>query len=142
MDSEVIVKTCNFYPNMASIFNSEEKLREIINNNWAVEIFWFPFNAHPIDLSKDELWVRTFKKICPEAIVKVEGVEFYETKDMYDHITQAALRIVSPFITKCESIVPLMQWLSFLTIKNVLYPERDDSEPPLYQEIPNAVHFR
>lgn len=139
MDHEVIVETRNFYPNMASIFNSEEKLREIIHNNWAVEIFWFPFSSLPFDLSNDELWVRTFNKISPEAIEKVEDVEFYETQDVYDFITQEALRIVSPFITANEPIVPLMQWLSFLTLKNVLYPNRVE---PLYQEIPNAVHFR
>lgn len=117
MDHEVIVETRNFYPNMASIFNSEEKLREIIHNNWAVEIFWFPFSSLPFDLSNDELWVRTFNKISPEAIEKVEDVEFYETQDVYDFITQEALRIVSPFITANEPIVPLMQWLSFLTLK-------------------------
>lgn len=139
MDHEVIVETRNFYPNMGSVFNSEEKLREIIHNNWAVEIFWFPFSSLPFDLSNDELWVRTFNKISPEAIEKVEDVEFYETQDVYDFITQEALRIVSPFITANEPIVPLMQWLSFLTLKNVLYPDRVE---PLYQEIPNAVHFR
>lgn len=109
MDHEVIVETRNFYPNMGSVFNSEEKLREIIHNNWAVEIFWFPFSSLPFDLSNDELWVRTFNKISPEAIEKVEDVEFYETQDVYDFITQEALRIVSPFITANEPIVPLMQ---------------------------------
>lgn len=139
MDHEVIVETRNFYPSMASVFYSEEKLREIILNNWAVEIFWFPFSSLPFDLSNDELWVRTFNKICPEAIEKVEDVEFYEIQDAYDCITQNALRIVSPFITANEPIVPLMQWLSFLTLKNVIYPDRVE---PLYQEIANAVHFR
>lgn len=139
MDHEVIVETRNFYPCMASVFHSEEKLREIIHNNWAVEIFWFPFSSLPFNLSNDELWVRTFNKICPEAIEKVEDVKFYKIHDVYDCITQEALGLVSSFITNHEPIVPLMQWLSFLTLKNVLYPDRVE---PLYQEIPNAVHFR
>lgn len=139
MDHEVIVETRNFYPSMASVFYSEEKLREIIHNNWAVEIFWFPFSSLPFDLSNDEIWVRTFNKICPEAIEKVEDVKFYEIQDTYDCITQSTLKCVSRFITAHEPIVPLMQWLSFLTLKNVIYPDRVE---PLYQEIPNAVHFR
>lgn len=139
MDPEIIVKTCNFYRNMNDTFHSEEKLRDLIHNNWAVEIFWFPFSSLPFDLSNDEIWVRTFNKISPETIEKVEDVEFYETQDNYDYITQTALEKVSPIIVKRESIVPLMQWLSFRILKNVLYPER---EKPLYQEIPNAVHFR
>lgn len=138
MDPEIIVETTTSYPRMHEIFCNEDKLREIVENNWAVEMFWFPFNSCPFDTTNDEIWVRTFnKKTNLEGNEKLEDVKFYETKDVYDYISQEALSIVSPFITADESLVPLIQWISFQSIRYIFYPSRK-----IYQEIPNAIHFR
>lgn len=111
MVPEIIVETTTSYPRMQETFGNEDKLRKIVEENWAVEIFWFPFNSFPFDLTNDEIWVRTFNKIAGSE--KVEGAKFYETKDAHDRISQEALSIVSPLITSHESLVPLFQWLSF-----------------------------
>lgn len=78
MDYEVIVEMCNFYFSMVSVFYLEEKLWEIIYNNWVVEIFWFLFSFFLFDFLNDEIWVRIFNKICLEVIEKVEDVKIYE----------------------------------------------------------------
>lgn len=109
MDPEIIVATTTSYPRMHETFGNEDKLRKIVEENWAVEIFWFPFNSFPFDL----------------------------TNDAHDRISQEALSIVSPLITSHESLVPLFQWLSFQSIRYILYPSRK-----IYQEIPHAIHFR
>lgn len=62
MDPEIIVATTTSYPRMHDTFGNEDKLRKIVEENWAVEIFWFPFNSFPFDLTNDEIWVRTFNK--------------------------------------------------------------------------------
>lgn len=135
MDPEIIVATTTSYPRMHETFGNEDKLRKIVEENWAVEIFWFPFNSFPFDLTNDEIWVRTFNKIPGSE--KVEDAKFYETQDAHDRISQEALSIVSPLITSHESLVPLFQWLSFQSIRYILYPSRK-----IYQEIPHDIHFR
>ncbi|XP_034316358.2 L-gulonolactone oxidase-like [Magallana gigas] len=137
MDPEVIVKTGTSYPNMKDVFYSKEKLQEILENNWAVEIFWFPFNSHPLDLSNDELWLRTFNKHRLQGTETVVSHWFYKIKEAYDFISQEALRIVSPFLRASDSCAPHIQWVSFQTLKHILYPSGD-----IYQELPNAIHFR
>lgn len=137
MDTEVIVKTGTSYLSMRDVFNSKDKLQEIIENNWAVQIFWFPFNSLPLDFSNDELWVRTFNKHCLQGTEKVKSNKFYHIKKAYDFISQEGLRIVSPFITASDSCAPLIQWVSFQTLKHILYPSGE-----IYQELPNAIHFR
>lgn len=82
MDPEVIVKTGTSYPSMHDVFYSKDKLQEIIENNWAVEIFWFPFNSLPFDLSNDELWVRTFNRVRTQETVVSHW--FYKIKNAYD----------------------------------------------------------
>lgn len=94
MDPEVIVKTGTSYPSMHDVFYSKDKLQEIIENNWAVEIFWFPFNSLPFDLSNDELWVRTFNKVRTQETEKVVSHWFYKIKNAYDFISQETLRTV------------------------------------------------
>lgn len=86
MDYEVIVEMCNFYFCMVSVFYLEERLWEIIYNNWVVEIFWFLFSFFLFNFLNDEFWVRIFNKICLEVIEKVEDVKFYKIYDVYDCI--------------------------------------------------------
>lgn len=137
MDPEVIVATETSYPKMRETFYSAAKLRDIVENNWAVEMFWFPFNSIPFDFSNDEVWVRTFNKVHFEENKKLADVDYYEKKDMADSLTQGALSVLTPCITNNEGIVPWVQWSSFCGIKNLLYPVGQ-----IYQEIPNAIHFR
>nr|XP_034307480.1 uncharacterized protein LOC105321767 isoform X1 [Crassostrea gigas] len=137
MDPEVIVKTGTSYPSMHDVFYSKDKLQEIIENNWAVEIFWFPFNSLPFDLSNDELWVRTFNKVRTQETEKVVSHWFYKIKNAYDFISQETLRTVSPFIRAGDWCAPFIQWVSFHTLKHILYPRGE-----IYEELPNAIHFR
>lgn len=137
MDPEVIVATETSYPKMRETFYSAAKLRDIVENNWAVEMFWFPFNSIPFDFSNDEVWVRTFNKVHFEENKKLADVDYYKKKDMADFLTQGALSVLTPCITNNEGIVPWVQWSSFGGIKNLLYPVGQ-----IYQEIPNAIHFR
>lgn len=137
MDPEVIVKTGTSYPSMHDVFYSKDKLQEIIENNWAVEIFWFPFNSLPFDLSNDELWVRTFNRVRTQETEKVVSHWFYKIKNAYDFISQETLRTVSPFIRAGDWCAPLIQWVSFHTLKHILYPRGE-----IYEELPNAIHFR
>lgn len=119
MVPEIIVETTTSYPRMQETFGNEDKLRKIVEENWAVEIFWFPFNSFPFNLTNDEIWVRTFNKIPGSETV--EDAKFYETKDAHDRISQEALSIVSPLITSHESLVPLFQLLSFQSIRYILF---------------------
>lgn len=137
MDPEVIVATETSYPRMRETFSSPTKLKEIVENNWAVEIFWFPFNSSTSDFSNDEVWVRTFNKVRLEGNKNLADVKYYEDKDTKDLWTQEVLHCLTPHITNNETIVPLIQMVSFCFIKHVLYPVGQ-----IYQEIPNAIHFR
>lgn len=122
---------------MHETFGNEDQLRKIVEENWAVEIFWFPFNSLPLDLSNDELWLRTFNKHRLQETEKARGHWFYKIKEAYDLISQEALRIVSPFLRASDSCAPYIQWVSFQTLKHILYPSGE-----IYQELPNAIHFR
>lgn len=137
MDPEIIVETKTEYLDMNATFNSEEKLKCIIEKNWAAQIFWFPFNSFSCDLEDDKIWLRIFNKHSLEGTDQLENDEFYKTKAVYDLISQLALKIVSSYITNDESIVPSFQWLSFKTITEILYPAGS-----IYQELPHAIHFR
>ncbi|XP_062603066.1 uncharacterized protein LOC134264804 [Saccostrea cucullata] len=139
MDEEIIVSTENSYGIMKNVFRANE-LEKIVKENWAVQMFWFPFNSyipfkkyHP---ENDDIWVRTFNKTTREGH-DLEGFFYYVLKAALDLETEEALKIVSPFLTNNPSFTPLFQRSAFCVIKNAAY-----RTGPIYQEIPHAVHFR
>ncbi|XP_061179400.1 uncharacterized protein LOC133188026 [Saccostrea echinata] len=139
MDKELIIKTDNSYKPLKDVFKTTE-LKNIVTKNWAVQIFWFPFNAFPFgkyDLEEDDVWVRTFNKETLSDEENVKGKLYYALKAVSDYGTEEGLRIVSPYLTEYPKLVPIFQKSAFSAIKHLFYPEG-----PIYQELPHAVHFR
>lgn len=138
MEKEMIVETGNSYETLDKVFTAE-KLKSIVEENWAVQIFWFPFNSFSFgkyDVNEDDVWVRTFNEKDPEG-EDLKDKLYYIKKAVSDYRTEEALRIVSPYLTKWPELVPIFQKSSFSAIKHLFYPEGK-----IFQELPNAVHFR
>lgn len=77
VQKQFLVRTDNLFPRVVDFFFDPGHLKEFVNKNWSVEMFWFPFNGMEIehfDLLRtaikghvgeyswnpmiDELWVR------------------------------------------------------------------------------------
>lgn len=136
---EFIVKVENRYMHLGDLFFNAENIKQIFENNWSVEMFWFPFNSlsfFSYDPKHDRVLIRIINKESKK--VKTETESYYEKKKRQDHWTQKALEIVSPHLVKHPHLTPEFAYASFRYLSNHIYPSGHD----LYQELPHAVHFR
>ena len=140
LEPETIVKTENKYVSLGAVLD-ESYMKNLVQSNWSVELFWFPFNSfNPLpffhyDPKKDDVWMRLINKETNS--VKTKGALYYAWKDAKDLATQKALSVVGPWIAGYPSLTPYYEWSAFETLKHVIY-----NEGALYQELPNAIHFR
>lgn len=138
MEPEILVKTENLYYNLGEVFYSVEKIKSIVENNWSVNILWFPYNSLGIgdyNPKNDDLWVRLTNRAPSD--VDCEDWDFYTWRDTKDYITQSSLSSIFSLLAEEPSLVPYYSWSAFKCLKYVLYPSGE-----LYQEHPHAVHFR
>ena len=139
LEPEVIVKTENIYFGLDKVFYDESFMKNLAEQNWSVEIFWFPYNSLSLfdyDPKNDDVWVRVINKETKS--VKTEGSTYYFWKDTKDSLTQEALSVVCPMIAGDPSLTPYYAWSAFKALEHVIYKEGTT----LYQELPHAVHFR
>ena len=138
MEPEVLVRTETLYYNLGEVFCYADKLKSLVEDNWATHIFWFPYNSISLgdyNPKNDELWVRLTNKAPP--CVDPEDWDFYTWRDTKDYISQSSLSAISPLLGEEQRLVPYFNWVSFQTLKYVLYPSGE-----IYQELPHSVHFR
>ncbi|CAC5414957.1 unnamed protein product [Mytilus coruscus] len=107
----------------------------------SVEMFWFPFNSERTQVAykpeDDEVWIRVINKAGNGENVDIKQKDYYNRKDLIDLISEESLYLMSPTLAEKPSITPLFSWISFAMLKNLIYPTG-----PIYQQLPNAVHFR
>ncbi|XP_071128649.1 L-gulonolactone oxidase-like [Mytilus edulis] len=135
---EVIVKVENRYMDLDDLFFNAEKIQKLFEENWSVEIFWFPYNSLSLfdyNPKNDDVWIRVINKETKK--VKTATQTYYDWKEVKDYLTQEALAIMSPIIAGNPSLTPLYAWSSFGALKKIIYPSGTQ-----YQELPHAVHFR
>ncbi|KAK3102691.1 hypothetical protein FSP39_013180, partial [Pinctada imbricata] len=138
LEPEIIVKTENRYFDLPDLFYNVENMKKLVEENWSVEIFWFPYNSLSLfdyEPKDDDIWVRIINK--EKKSVKTETSTYYFWKDTKDSLTQEALAVVGPMIAGDPSLTPYYAWSAFKGLKHVIYKEGE-----LYQELPHAVHFR
>ncbi|XP_063412030.1 uncharacterized protein LOC134694861 [Mytilus trossulus] len=135
---EVIVKVENRYMDLDDLFFNAENIQKIFEENWSIEIFWFPYNSLSLfdyNPKNDDVWIRVINKETNK--VKTATETYYDWKEVKDYLTQEAMAIMSPIIAGNPSLTPLYAWSTFGAIKNIIYPSGTQ-----YQELPHAVHFR
>ena len=54
VQDQFLVRTDNLFPMVKDYFFNPEQLREFVNKNWSVEMFWFPFNG--MEIQHLDLW--------------------------------------------------------------------------------------
>nr|XP_022307980.1 uncharacterized protein LOC111113982 [Crassostrea virginica] len=138
MEPEVLVKTETLYYNLGEVFCYADKLKALVEDNWSTHIFWFPYNSISLgdyNPKNDELWIRLTNKAPP--CVDLEDWDFYTWRDTKDYISQSSLSAISPLLGEEQRLVPYFNWVSFQTLKYILYPSGE-----IYQELPHSVHFR
>ncbi|XP_076088202.1 L-gulonolactone oxidase-like isoform X2 [Mytilus galloprovincialis] len=134
---EVIVKVENRYMDLDDLFFNAENIQKLFEENWSIEIFWFPYNSLRLfdyNPKNDDVWIRVINKETDK--VKTATETYYDWKEVKDYLTQEALAIMSPIIAGNPSLTPLYAWSTFGAIKNIIYPSGTQ-----YQELPHAVHF-
>ena len=136
---EVIARTENRYYDLDNLFFNAENMKNLVEENWSVEIFWFPYNSLSLfdyEPKNDDVWVRVINKETRKDVDLVD-VSYYTWKNMKDSLTQESLEAISPVIVANPSLTPYYSWTAFKALKHVIYPSGT-----IYQELPYAVHFR
>ncbi|XP_071149077.1 L-gulonolactone oxidase-like [Mytilus edulis] len=138
---EVIVKVENRYEPLKELFSKPDSLQNIFEENWSVQILWFPYNSLGLfdyDPKDDELWIRVINKKPKDTMkVKTETQTYYDWKETKDCLTAEGLSIVSSVVVENPSLTPWFAWAAFGSLKHIVFPKG-----PMYQELPHAVHFR
>ncbi|XP_052079585.1 L-gulonolactone oxidase-like isoform X2 [Mytilus californianus] len=135
---EVIVKVENRYMDLDELFFNAENIQKLFEENWSIEIFWFPYNSLSLfdyNPKNDDVWIRVINK--ETKAVKTATQTYYDWKEVKDYLTGEAMAIMSPIIAGNPSLTPLYAWSTFGAIKNIIYPSGTQ-----FQELPHAVHFR
>jgi hypothetical protein len=76
-------------------------MKSLVENNWSVEIFWFPYNSLSVfdyEPKNDYIWVRAINKVKNPKSVDLAEFSYYSWKDAKDSLTQEALQVVAPII--------------------------------------------
>lgn len=122
------------------VYNQSNLLQSLVNNNWSIEIFWFPFGSlgfsHEYNPEDDQLYVRVINKINPENHTLADK-SFYALQDTKDKWSADMQKTSNNWMISYPSLTPTIGKAGFLAIKNVLYPEGT-----IHQELPQAIHFR
>ncbi|KAJ8306718.1 hypothetical protein KUTeg_015759 [Tegillarca granosa] len=138
MEKQHIAESQNLYRTVEQVFYDPNYLKQIVENNWSVEIFWFPFNSFPIisyDPKEEDVYMRIVNKTNKPG--KLQPKSFYEDGARWDWLTQNSLVAGNHVLTEFIGITPFAQSSAFKLLKNQIYPEGT-----IYQELPHAVHFR
>ena len=91
----------NVYMPAKNVFQSAEAFKKLVEDNWSVELFWFPFNNKSLlpfthyDPLEDDLIVRVIN--FDKTGHAVEPEQFYETQAKWDWITAQGM-LASQFL--------------------------------------------
>ncbi|KAK3099148.1 hypothetical protein FSP39_000135 [Pinctada imbricata] len=134
-----IVKTENTYHRLGDIFQNAYMMKEMVEENWSVELFWFPYNSFShvdnYDPANDEIWVRQINDETKQVGLKQH--KFYRNKAFVDYVTSHELAAMTPILVQHPKLTPLFSFFGFNTIKAII-----DPVGPIHQELPQAIHFR
>ena len=150
----VIVKVENdFSLSVEDVFFEPSNLKQLYDDNWSVEIFWFPYNSMewkhalavaafpflaaitPWDPKKDKLWIRKINvaevpdEPCPTATD-------YAYKSGQDLISTTFGRLLSEQLNKTPSLVPSFLKAGFQMVQ--LF----NGGPPKFEHINKAIHYQ
>lgn len=118
---EVIVKVENRYMNLDDLFFNAEKIQQVFEENWSVEVLWFPntslslFDYNPKNY---EVLLRVINKETKK--VETAKQTYYDWKEMKDYLSAEALLLISPILTGNPSLTPLYALSSFGAFKNII----------------------
>lgn len=136
MKDEIHVRTENKYINLAEAFLDANKLEELIEGNFSIEMFWFPFNSKfgEVDLLHDHVWVRQINEIP-----LTDPVKPYDAFDnSMDYLLQLCLHCAKPLYVNWPSLTPMLSFVAFYLIRYFQYKE----SKVLSQKLTDAIHFR
>lgn len=141
VEDQICVSTENRYLRLGDYFyNQSNQLMSLVNNNWSIELFWFPFGSlglfHKYNPKEDKLYARVINKINPKDR-KLADKSFYTHQDTKDKWSSYMQKKSDNLMLSHPSLTPSIGKGGFLAVKNVLYPEGT-----IYQELPQAIHFR
>lgn len=161
----VIVKTENdFSCTVEDVFYNSAKLKNLWDENWSIEIFWFPFNSLewgsllPLGLAalckkpwvlpmvidslvnwdprKDNLWIRKINiSTDPEVQLPCPSEVDYKIRDVTGLVSTSFGRVVSGPLNEHPGLVPSFLKAGFQLIK--FY-----SKDVMYEPINKAIHYQ
>ncbi|KAK3598520.1 hypothetical protein CHS0354_005801 [Potamilus streckersoni] len=139
-NKQPIVKTVNNYSKVQDVFYTTGVLEDMVAKNWSMELFWFPLNSFLFGPKKyspknDEVMIRLINP--DDKGHNPVGDKYYEWKDIWDFRSSFLLSVFQNCFRN-PTFLPYMQSISFVMLREVIYPHKDD----LYEKLTNAVHFR
>ncbi|KAJ8311429.1 hypothetical protein KUTeg_010784 [Tegillarca granosa] len=131
-------KVLNTYNTVSEIYYKPENMKTLVEGNQSVEMFWLPFNSFPTseyNPKNDKIWIRLINQTDVTHVL--EPKSYYENQSHWALVTETALNKYTPILNNNPELFTFADWVSFHLIKDELYPEKT-----IYQEFPNAVHWR
>jgi hypothetical protein len=86
---EIIVKTENVYYDLEDLFFNPASMKSLVENNWSVEIFWFPYNSLSVfdyETKNDDIWVRAINKVKNRRVLILRSLVIIPGKTRRIHL--------------------------------------------------------
>ena len=149
----MIVRTVNAYETVEKVMQ-ENYLKDLLDNNWSVELFWFPFNSMTTpetleaifegdvdcdewDPMKDKMWIR---KINPEENAgEIKGRKYYKWQSFTDWLQMVGYNTGDAILGFGER-PNLTPW--FLKNQYDLIEDYYSADEMISQQLPYAIHYR
>ncbi|XP_065842913.1 L-gulono-1,4-lactone dehydrogenase-like [Oscarella lobularis] len=154
---EIIVETVNDFIKVSNSIADKEKLKQMVENNFSTEIFWFPFNSGLFDLS-DVKKAKTLEVVKEESVKKALGSWdplndecwvrlinekpggrpaheiYYFVQYFFDWLSHKFMRAITDVLAAHPHCNPAFTWMSHQALKI--------KRSTIVQELPHAIHYR
>lgn len=127
--------------------NSNGALKDLVEGNFSVEIFWFPFNSMIINpdlhtsswcADGDKLWVKKINQEKGNKKPLAQGI--IDLKQSGDWVMSKIFAFISPLVQKRPSITPIYLNTAYFFLSALRNPF--DKVNPHYKMLPQAIHYQ
>ena len=151
----MIVKHMSVYETVGRIMHDDQFLKDLLANNWSVELFWFPFNSmtqpeaveaifdgdvdhYEWNPMQDKMWIKIINPIENAGNIN-KGRKFYNFRKFRDWLSTTGYNVADA-VVKFEKRPNLIPWLT-----KFQHDDIERSWPPddvWIQQLPHALHYR
>lgn len=138
LDPQYIISTSTEYEPLKDVFRNKDFLRSLIEKNFSIELFWFPFNSYeflrPYNIENDQIWIRKIN--YDDSDPPIKGKFYYTYRDAIDFLSQKGLQLSKP-LYQIALLTPLLMKAAFKVLSCALYPQG-----VIHQQLVHGIHFR